>query len=162
MSNTCRRIRSLQRVSFAYTFEEPARPEMAVSQATIVDVVGFEHSIENVRETTMQSWIQDPRVMGQRWTPVSVTPGSNWMQTDIIKNFLADCEGGRRVRVDWLWTGDASGSISKGGRPIRRHRDTGETSIPPPATPAANIPPTASPPVPIPLTPQPPPVIVTE
>jgi hypothetical protein len=46
-------------------------------------------SHESVRETTVQSWIQDPRVMDQRWTPVSITPGagSNWMQQDVIKNF---------------------------------------------------------------------------
>jgi hypothetical protein len=107
MANTCRRIRSLQRVSFAYKFGdykfgEPARPNMAVSQATIVDIVGFEHYIENVRETTIQSWIQDPRVIGQRWTPVTVPPGAgrNWMQQDIIRNFFANCENGCRVRLN--------------------------------------------------------------
>ena len=107
VSNTCRRIRSLQHVSFAYTFGEPARSDVDVIQAAIVDVVGFEHSNESIRETTIQSWIQDPRVMDQRWSPVSVTPGSNWMQQDIIKNFFAECEGGlSRPVVDWrrVWS----------------------------------------------------------
>ena len=73
VSNTCRRIRSLQHVSFAYTFGEPARSDVDVIQAAIVDVVGFEHSNESIRETTIQSWIQDPRVMDQRRTQLDAT-----------------------------------------------------------------------------------------
>ena len=160
LSNNFRLIRGLQHVSFAYSVRDPMQDtDLAGTQvhSNMVDVAGFAHSNESILDTTMHSWIQDSRVMDQRWTPVYVTPGqsSNWMQTDIIKNFLADCDRGIRVRVDWLWTGDASGSISKGGRPRRMHG-----SLPPPATPAADIPPTASLPVPIPLAPQPPPVIV--
>jgi hypothetical protein len=34
------------------------------------------------------------------------------MQYEIIKNFFDDCQWGRRIRVDWLWT-----DIKKGGRP---------------------------------------------
>ena len=136
LSNNFRVIRGLQHVSFAYSFRDPTRPDLAGTQlqSMVVDVIGFAHSYESILDTTMHSWIQDSRVTDQRWTPVSVAPGSNWMQTDIIKNFFADCESGCRVRVDWLWTGDASGSISKGGRPKRRHRgpDTpaADTSIP--------------------------------
>ena len=165
LSNKSRTIRGLQHVSFAYSVRDPTRPDLAGTQvqSIIVDVIGFAHCNESILDTTMHSWIQDWRVMDQRWTPVYVTPGagSNWMQADIIKNFFADCDRGHRVRVDWLWTGDASGSISKGGRPKRRRRgpDTGETSLPPPAMPVADIPPTPSPPVPIPLAPRPPPVI---
>ena len=73
VSSTCRRIRSLQHVSFAYTFGEPARSDVDVIQAAIVDVVGFEHSYESIRETTIQSWIQDPRVMDQRRTQLDAT-----------------------------------------------------------------------------------------
>jgi hypothetical protein len=150
LSNNSRTIRGLQHVSFAYSVRDPAQPDLAGTQlqSIIVDVVGFVHSIESILDTTMHAWIQDSRVKDQRWTPVYVTPGagSNWMQTDIIKNFFADCDCGLRVRVDWLWTGDTSGSINKGGRP-KRHRgpDTGETSLPPPASRAADIPPTPSP-----------------
>jgi hypothetical protein len=168
LSNNFRLIRGLQHVSFAYSVRDPMQDtDLAGTQvhSNMVDVVGFAHSNESILDTTMHSWIQDSRVMDQRWTPVYVTPGqsSNWMQTDIIKNFFADCDHGIRVRVDWLWTGDAFGSISKGGRPKQRHRgpDAGETPLPPPATPAAAIPPTASLPVPIPLAPRPPPVIVS-
>jgi hypothetical protein len=144
--NTFRRIRSLQLVSFAYTFGENARPDMDVSQARIVDVVRFDYSHASFRETTIQSWIQDPRVMDQCWTPVSVTPGSNWMQKDIKKNFSAECESDCRVRVNWLWTGDVSGAICTGGR--RRHPgpDTDPGMYPlPPATPVTDIPPLPSP-----------------
>lgn len=146
LSNSCRRIRSLQRVSFAYTFSDPTQPALAEhqatfvagNQATFVNVIGFAHSSESLRETAVHSWIQDPRVLHQPWTPVSVTPGagSNWMQQDIIKSFFADCECGRRVRVDWLWTGDLSVPINKGGRPNRRHpgANRSEMSPPPPET----------------------------
>ena len=163
-SNYSRTIRGLQHVSFAYSVRDPTQLDLAGNQVqSIVDVIGFAHCNESILDTTMHSWIQDWRVMDQRWTPVYVTPGagSNWMQADVIKNFFADCDRGLRVRVDWLWAGDASGSISKGGRPKRPRRghDTGETSLPPPAMPAADIPPTPSTPVPIPLAPRPPPVI---
>jgi hypothetical protein len=163
VSNKSRPIRALQHVSLAYSFRdpnerEPTQPDLAGTQlqSIIVDVIGFAHCKESILDTTMHSWIQDGRVMHQRWTPVYVTPGagSNWMQTDIIKDFFAKCDDGRRVRVDWLWTGDASGSISKGGRPKRRQRgpDAGEISLPPPATPlAADIPLTTLPPVLIPV-----------
>ena len=165
LSNKSRPIRGLQHVSLAYSVGDPTQPDLAGTQleSIIVDVIGFAHCNESILDTTMHSWIQDWRVKNQRWTPVYLTPGSNWMQTDIIKNFFADCDSGIRVRVDWLWTGDASGSIRKGGRPKRRHPgpDTGETSLPSPATPAADIPPTASLPVPIPLALRPPPVIVS-
>ena len=73
VSNTCRRIRSLLHVSFAYTFGEPARSDVDVIQAAIVDVVGFEYSYESIRETTIQSWIQDPRAMDQRRTQLDAT-----------------------------------------------------------------------------------------
>ena len=142
LSNNSRTIRGLRHVSFAYSVRDPAQPDLAGTQlqSIIVDVVGFVHSIESILDTTMHAWIQDSRVKDQRWTPVYVTPGagSNWMQTDIIKNFFADCDCGLRVRVDWLWTGDTSGSINKGGRPKRRHRG--------PDTPAADIPLTPLPP----------------
>ena len=152
LSNNLRAIRSLQHVSFAYSFRDPIRPAMAGThvQSMVVDVIGFAHSHESILDTTMHSWINDSRVTDQRWTPVSVPPGSSWIQTDIVKNFFAECESGRRVRVDWLWTGDASGSISKGGRPKRRDRG--------PDTPAAAIPQTPFPSVP--LTPAPTPLQV--
>ena len=108
LSNNSRTIRGLQHVSFAYSVRDPTQPDLAGTQlqSTIinVDVVGFVHSNESILDTTMHAWIQDSRVIDQRWTPVYVTPGagSNWMQTDIIKNFFADCESGRRIRVDWL------------------------------------------------------------
>jgi hypothetical protein len=60
----------------------------------------------------MRLWIQDPCVIQQRWTPVPIKHGENWMQYEIIKNFSDDCQWGRRIRVDWLWT-----DIKKGGRP---------------------------------------------
>ena len=160
LSNNSRLIRGLQHVSFAYSFRDPTGPDLAGTQvrSIIVDVVGFAHSNESILDTTMHSWIQDSRVTDQHWTPVSVTPGRNWMQTDIVKNFFADCEGGRRVRMDWLWSGDAG----KGGRPKRRHRgpDTGEISRPPPSTPAADIPMTRL--LPVPMTPPSPPVIFSK
>jgi len=161
MSNNSRTIRGLQHVSFAYSFRdpnerEPTQPDLAGTQlqSIVVDAIGFAHCKESILDTTMHSWIQDSRVMDQRWTPVYVTPGqsSNWMQTDIIKNFFADCDRGRRVRVDWLWTGDASGSISKGGRPNRRQRgpDAGEISLPDssPSSSADSSPSSSSPPTP--------------
>ena len=140
LSNNFRVIRGLQHVSFAYSFRDPTRPDLAGIQdrSMVVDVIGFAHSHESILDTTMHSWIHDSRVTDQRWSPVSVPPGSSWIQTDIIKNFFSECESGRRVRVDWLWTGDASGSINKGGRPKRRHRG--------PDTPAADIPLTPLPP----------------
>ena len=143
LSNNFRVIRGLQHVSFAYSFRDPTQPDLAgiEDRSMVVDVIGFAHSHESILDTTMHSWIHDSRVTDQRWTPVSVPPGSSWIQTDIIKNFFAECESGRRVRVDWLWTGDASGSISKGGRPKRRHQR--------PDTPAADIPLTPLPPVPL-------------
>ena len=133
----CRRIRGLEQVSFAYTSRETAmpldnmRPDPAGSPAYIVDVVGFAHSNESILDTTMRLWIQDSRVIEQRWTPVSIKQGGNWMQQEIIKKFFDDCKCGRRVRVDWLWTGDVFGSIKKGGRPKRLHPGA-DTSEPPP------------------------------
>ena len=46
----------------------------------------------------------------QQWTPVSIQQGScgNWRQHDIIRAFFSDCKNGRRVRMDWLCSGDPS------------------------------------------------------
>ena len=123
-----RRIRGLEHVSFAYTPRGNAisldnmRPEQpdpagsglpAGSPAKNVDVIGFVHSKESILDTSMRLWIQDPCVIQQRWTPVpAIKHGGNWMQYEIIKNFFDDCQWGRSIRVDWLWT-----DIKKGGRP---------------------------------------------
>jgi hypothetical protein len=83
----------------------------AGSPAKNVDVIGFVHSKESILETSMRLWIQDPCVIQQRWTPVPIKHGENWMQYEIIKNFFDNCQWGRSIRVDWLWT-----DIKKGGR----------------------------------------------
>lgn len=125
----CRRIRGLEHVSFSYTSRETSmhldnmRPD-----SNIVAVVGFVHSKEPILDTTMLEWIQDSRVFQQRWTPVSPGAGGNWMHQEIIKNFLNDCQCGRRVRVDWLWTGD----FNRGGRPKKQHPGADSSKPPPP------------------------------
>jgi hypothetical protein len=114
-----RRIRGLQHVVCAHTSMDitlpldAMTPDPASSPAYFVDVIGFVHSNESILDTTMHSWIQESHVVRQRWTPVYIQPGTggNWMQQDLIRNLFDDCNSGRRVRVDWLWTGDASGSI---------------------------------------------------
>lgn len=127
-----RRIRSLQQVSFAYKTEdrgETGNPGLQ-EPANIVDVVGFVHGRESILDKTMLSWIQDPRVIDQQWTPVCVKQGSggNWRQQDIIRDFYSDCEGGRRVRVDCLWSGDPSAPVAAGGRKKRLAADPAEAS----------------------------------
>jgi hypothetical protein len=97
LSNNFRLIRGLQHVSFSYSVRDPMQDtDLAGTQvhSNMMDVVGFAHSNESILD--MHSWIQDSHVMDQRWTPVYVTPGqsSNWMQTDIIKNFLDQLVGG--------------------------------------------------------------------
>ena len=114
-----RRIRSLQFVSFAYKSTDPAdtTPDPACKTADIVDVVGFFHGTESILDTTIRSWIEDPRVMDQQWTPVSIQRGTsgNWRQHDTILAFFSDCERGSRARVDWLCSGDPSAPVVKGG-----------------------------------------------
>ena len=73
-SNYSRTIRGLQHVSFAYSVRDPTQLDLAGNQVqSIVDVIGFAHCNESILDTTMHSWIQDWRVMDQRWTPVYVT-----------------------------------------------------------------------------------------
>ena len=107
-----RRIRRLQHVSFAYKSADPAdtMAGMASNPANIVDVVGFAHGGESILDTTIYSWIQDPRVIDQRWTSVQPGTGSNWWQQAVIRDFFSDCESGRRImiRMDWLWSGDST------------------------------------------------------
>ena len=119
-----RRIRSLQFVSFAYKSTDPAdtTPDPACRTADIVDVVGFVHGTESILDTTIRSWIEDPRVMDQQWTPVSIQRGTsgNWRQHDTILAFFSDCERGSRARVDWLRSGDPPAPVVKGGRKNRQ------------------------------------------
>jgi len=129
-----RQIRSLQQVSFAYKSGEMP-PDLADNSAlpgpaNVVDVVGFVHGHESILDSTMHSWIQDPRVIAQTWTPVCVKQGTggNWRQQDIIRNFYSDCEHGRRVRVDCLWSGDPSAPVATGGRKKRLAADPAEAS----------------------------------
>ena len=133
-----RRIRCLQHVSFAYKARDPTMsadttPGPAESQVRIVDVIGFAHGGESILDTTMYSWIQDPRVIDQQWTPIHIKQGAggNWWQQEIIRGFFSDCECGRRVRVDYLWTGDLIAPVAKGGRKKRQRQapDLGEASI---------------------------------
>ena len=70
-----RRITSLQHVSFAYkptrlADTSPDGPDLACQPANLVDVVGFAHCLESILDTIVHSWIRDPRVVDQRWTPV--------------------------------------------------------------------------------------------
>ena len=60
-----RRIRSLQHISFAYKSTDPAdtTPDPACNPAKVVNVVGFVHGTESILDTTMRSWIEDPRVI---------------------------------------------------------------------------------------------------
>ena len=76
-----RRIRCLQLVSFVYESRDPMAAVDIMqnptdNQASTVDVVGFAHGTESILDTshhtTMHSRIQDPRVINQRWTPVSI------------------------------------------------------------------------------------------
>lgn len=142
----CRRIRGLQHVAFAHTSLEttmsldPMRPDVESSQANVLDVIGFVHCNESILDTTIHSWIQDSSVNKQHWTPVPIKLGAgcSWMQQDLIKNFFDDCQSGRRVRVDWLWTGDISGSIKKRGRP-KRQCPGGDTREPPPSGDLAEV-----------------------
>ena len=68
-------FRSLPRAPADSTLNLAGIPE------NIVDVVGFVHGGESIQDT-MHSWIQDPRVIDQQWTPVSVKQGTggNWWQ----------------------------------------------------------------------------------
>ena len=74
-----RRIRSLQFVSFAYKSTDPAdtTPDPACKTADIVDVVGFVHGFESILDTTIRSWIENPRVMDKQWT-LDTTTKHRW------------------------------------------------------------------------------------
>ena len=125
-SQSGRRIRSLQHVSFAYkstgTDSADTTQDPACNPANVVDVVGFVHGTESILDTNMRSWIQDPLVIDQQWTPVSIQQGTGgkWRQHDIILAFFSNCERGCRVRVDWLCSGDPSAPVAMGGRKKRR------------------------------------------
>ena len=76
----------------------------------------------------MRLWIQDPRIIYQQWTPVSIQQGSggNWWQHDVIQAVFSDCEHGRCVRVDWLCSGDPSAQVQRGSQ--KRQRPEAESS----------------------------------
>jgi hypothetical protein len=118
-----RRIRGLQHVSFAYKSTNPAdiMTGSFSNLAHIVDVVGFAHGCESILDTTIYNWIQDSRVIDQNWTPVQPGTGCNWWQEAIFRDFFSDCELGRRIRVDWLWSGDSTALVQKRGRKKRQH-----------------------------------------
>ena len=98
----------------AYKSTDPANttPDPACHPTNVVNVVGFVHGTESIMDTTMRSWIEDPRVIDQQWTPVSILQGTggNWRQLA----FFSDCERGRRARLDWLCSGDPSAPVAKG------------------------------------------------
>ena len=125
-SQSGRRIRSLQHVSFAYkstgTDSGDTPQDLACNPANVVDVVGFVHGSKSILDTTMRSWIEDPRVIDQQWTPASIQQGTcgNWRQHDIILAFFSNYECGCRVRVDWSARGcrvrvDPSAPVAMGG-----------------------------------------------
>ena len=98
-----RRIRRLQHISFAYKSEDPANsthsdttPDPGCNTAYIVGLVRFAHGGESILKTTMYSWIPNPRVIDQQWTPVHIQQGTggNWWQHAIIWDFFSGCERG--------------------------------------------------------------------
>ena len=110
-----RNIRTLANVSFSYDAEHRWYGNMA-------NISGFIHATGQIRECTVESFIQDSEVFDMHWQPVSVEPGRhcNWWEHEIIRGFVSACASGHRVRVDWKWTGDKSAPVNKGGRPKKR------------------------------------------
>ena len=107
-----RNIRTLANVSFSYDAEHRWYGNMA-------NISGFIHATGQIRECTVESFIQDSEVFDMHWQPVFVQPGRhcNWWEHEIIRAFVSSCASGHRVRVDWKWTGDKSAPVNKGGRP---------------------------------------------
>ena len=107
-----RKIRTLANVSFSYDAEHRW-------YGNIVNISGFIHASDQIRDCTVKSYIQDPHVLDQHWKPVSVEPGKhcNWWEHETIRGLVSACASGHRVRVDCKWTGDTSAPVNKGGRP---------------------------------------------
>ena len=107
-----RKIRTLANVSFSYDAEHRW-------YGNIVNISGFLHASDQIRDCTVKSYIQDPHVLDQHWKPVSVEPGKhcNWWEHETIRGLVSACASGHRVRVDCKWTGDTSAPVNKGGRP---------------------------------------------
>ena len=107
-----RKIRTLANVSFSYDAEHRW-------YGNIVNISGFIHASDQIRDCTVESYIQDSHVLDQHWKPVSVEPGKrcNWWEHETIRGLVSACASGHRVRVDCKWTGDTSAPVNKGGRP---------------------------------------------
>jgi len=107
-----RNIRTLANASFSYDAEHRW-------YGNIVNISGFIHASDQIRDCTVESYIQDSHVLDQHWKPVSVEPGKrcNWWEHETIRGLVSACASGHRVRVDCKWTGDTSAPINKGGRP---------------------------------------------
>ena len=78
-----RRIRRLQHILFAYKSADPSNstqsyttPDPGCNTTCIVDVVGFAHGGESFLDTTMYSWIPNPRVIDRQWTPAHIQSGT--------------------------------------------------------------------------------------
>ena len=63
-----RNIRTLANVSFSYDAEHRWYGNMA-------NISGFIHATGQIRECTVESFIQDSEVFDMHWQPVSVEPG---------------------------------------------------------------------------------------
>jgi hypothetical protein len=113
-SDQKRKIRSMEVVSFYYDTTES---HSAACEA--IHVCGIVHTGEQIRKVTMESWIQDPRVLEQSWTALSTQRGIPWTLHDKIRSFFSECDAASRARVDWRWAGvDRPAPFhKKGGHP---------------------------------------------
>jgi hypothetical protein len=102
----------------------------------LVDIFGFFRAHRQVREGTLETWIQDDRIPNQvTWTPCAVDPGKDWTTHPLITEYLTKSGSNREF---WKWNAESSKlepchgmpTASKRGRPPKKHADgaPGESS----------------------------------
>jgi len=118
-------VPALKLVAFSYS---PSEVSNLRENGGAVQVEGFVHSNTVTYIETIIRWIQHPHVLDQHWTPLEMAAGTrHWRQQDAIVQMFSNWDSGRRARVNWLWEGDPSVPIRKGGR--SRARRSGDAAM---------------------------------
>jgi hypothetical protein len=141
------RIKTLHSIFFAFKFHGLDTCAATDTIANVVEISGFIHAHDQIRGSTIKSWLRDDRIVtfnlalwpchanSPNWTPCLGESGIHWTEHDRIRNILSESSSDGRNREFWRWDAESSKlvpcdgmpTVSKGGRPSKKYQTSGES-----------------------------------